>query len=257
MEARRWCRCQRRHPPPPSAAPLRKPWGSVRPSACARWTCLAPSCPIGGGATNLPINASRCKSSDKFSFFLVGELWWTLQLWERAIILCLHEHFSVQQCWCPLHTWFTDVYMYLPLLHFPPLSIIILQSPSTDTDIYTSYAQLVILLPSPEDLVVVNPEFDTGFVLSLAARLMGKSWWSVPSMIDVTNTTYVQIPILHGEVPNWTVGCQSFCLVVASASNRKPLGFYLILISASYNMPCVDDMFMIFAQFWTCLNSSS
>jgi hypothetical protein len=27
-------------------------------------------------------------------------------------------------------------------------------------------------------------------------------WWSVPSKIDVRNTTFVQIPVLHGEAGN-------------------------------------------------------
>jgi len=29
---------------------------------------------------------------------------------------------------------------------------------------------------------------------------MKDGWWSIPSIIDVTNTNFVWIPVLHGEV---------------------------------------------------------
>ena len=35
---------------------------------------------------------------------------------------------------------------------------------------------------------------------SSADRAMKDGWWSIPSIIDVTNTNFVWIPVLHGEV---------------------------------------------------------
>ena len=34
----------------------------------------------------------------------------------------------------------------------------------------------------------------------LSCRAMKDGWWSIPSVMDVTNTNFVWIPVLHGEV---------------------------------------------------------